>query len=537
MRTSTAMTTQPEFRELVPLGDGPTATVLAGVHAATGEAVALKVLRGKLDRRTRARLRTELAQLAPLRAQAPVLVADELTDLGDGRWALRMELCAQSLPELLGAFGPLTVPDTLALGAALAEALAAAHRAGVVHGGVTPGNVLFRPSGEPVLADFGRTLRRAFPRDPASQLDFLPPETVRDGTTDERSDLYGLGVILYLALTGRSPHQGPPGEAAGERLLRVLGTPPPPLDRADLPPELTTLVTALLAKDPAARPSDASVVAAQLAALHEAAAPAEAPGSAAEPAADPVSPAASDEPVVAPVAAAEPETAATSADSGSSAAEPAGPERAEAEPAEPAPTEPKASSGGATGPDAPGAAARPAFDDFAETDDASTDGGTPAAPRPRGGPILVFGSIEPPRRTSRTPFVLAGASAVALFAVVAVLLLLNRPGELAVPPAPAPVVAASASPTSARVVQLELTDPVDRGNSVELSWRSTEPLHFAVIVAAEGEPEKAYIVREATSYRVPVDPVRKYCFLIQGTDSVQVYESPPKPIRGARCVK
>ncbi|MGH3432414.1 MAG: protein kinase domain-containing protein, partial [Thermocrispum sp.] len=148
--------------ELVPLADGPVAGVLAGVDHVTGEAFALKVYPGKLDRAVRTELEAELSRLFPLRSRAPVLVADRVQS-HHGHCALRMELCAQSLPELVSSFGPLSVSDALALGESVATALAVAHRAGVVHGGVTPGNVLFRPSGEAVLSDFGLALRTAFP--------------------------------------------------------------------------------------------------------------------------------------------------------------------------------------------------------------------------------------------------------------------------------------------------------------------------------------------------------------------------------------
>jgi eukaryotic-like serine/threonine-protein kinase len=459
---SATMTTEPEYSELVPLGDGPVSTVLAGVHAPTGEAFALKVLPGRLDRRTRAGLETELARLSTLREHAAILVADRVEDLGDGRYALRMELCTQSLPELLASFGPLSVRDTLALGTALAEALSAAHGAGILHGGVTPGNVLFRPSGEPVLGDFGLTLRHAFPADPLRTVDFVPPETVRDGSVDERSDLYGLGAILYLALSNRSPHQGPPGEQQGDHLLRVLGTPVPPLHRADLPPGLAELVSELLAKDPQARPVDAAMVAGRLDALYAAIVPPDEPA---------------DEPT-----------------------------------------------------------AEPSFDDFAASRASEAEPERPA-PRPQGEPILVFGPKQPLRRLPR-PSVLAGAGALSLLAVVAVLLLLNRPDELTVPTAPPPVATSTVAPTSTRAaVRLELTDPTDRGNFVELSWRSSEPLDFAVIVAGEGEQAKTLFAHRNTSFRVPVDPVRKYCFLIQATNGQEVYSSAPKSIRGASCVQ
>jgi hypothetical protein len=119
---------------------------------------------------------------------------------------------------------------------------------------VTPGNVLFRASGEPVLTDFGAALRRAFP--PGGDPAFRAPETIRDGVFDERSDRYGLGAILYLALTGTAPFPRRPGEPDGDHVLRVLTEPPPPIDRDDLPPGLSTLVGELLAKDPAQRPAD-----------------------------------------------------------------------------------------------------------------------------------------------------------------------------------------------------------------------------------------------------------------------------------------
>ncbi|MFE9207264.1 serine/threonine protein kinase [Micromonospora sp. NPDC007230] len=483
---------EPEDHELVPLAHGPVATVLAGISE-TGGAYALKVFPGRFDRRTRAKLRDELGRLAALRAAAPILVAERVQDLDDGRSALRMELCSQSLPELVGSFGPLSVADALALGSALAAALAVGHRVGLVHGGVSPGNVLFRPSGEPLLSDFGLTLRRAFPRDPGPGLDFLPPETVRDGSVDERSDLYGLGAILHLALSGRSPYHGPPGEQQGERLLRVLGTPVPPLGRADLPPRLAELVSELLVKDPDGRPGDALAVAERLAELHRATA------------------SAGDQPST-------PQTA--------SAASPAAEATVTAETGRPNAV--------------PGPPGGPLFDDFAPpdgVDTAPTSPGDLPPPRPAGEPILVFGSPEPRGWTGRKPSLMVAAGGLSLVAVAAVLLMLNRPGELAVPPAPPPVMATSASPTPARVVQLELTDPVDRGNVVELSWRSTEPLDFAVVVAEEGERAKVLLAKRATTYRVPVDPVRKYCFLIQGSDGLQVYESQPKPIRGARCVQ
>ncbi|HEV7973970.1 serine/threonine protein kinase [Amycolatopsis sp.] len=446
------MATNPDHGELVPLAQGPVASVFASVRPESGDAVAFKVFPERLAKRTRTELDRELSRLTPLRAQAPILVADGVEELPGGRSALRMELCSQSLPELIGVFGPLSAADAVALGQSVATALAAAHKAGVRHGGVTPGNVLFRPSGEPVLSDFGRALRDAFPRDPMYNVDYLPPETVRDGTSDERSDLYGLGGILHLALTGVAPHPPNRGEQPGEHVLRVLGTPVAPLSRPDLPRGLAELVGALLAKDPAARPADAGAVAAQLGAMFA----------------------------------------------------------------------------------APSIVERPeGFDDFASAPPPSP------APRNLGQPLAVSGPRKPERTTTgRTGLVLAVAGTVAVLAVAAVLLIRNDPAEMAIPPAsvntapPVPVPTSSAAP----VVQIELMEPADRGNSVDLAWRSSDDqMDYAVIVAGDEIPQKTLLAQRNHTLSVPVDPLRKYCFSVQATNGLTLAESSPKPIRGATC--
>ncbi|WP_116104265.1 MULTISPECIES: hypothetical protein [Amycolatopsis] len=122
-------------------------------------------------------------------------------------------------------------------------------------------------------------------------------------------------------------------------------------------------------------------------------------------------------------------------------------------------------------------------------------------------------------------------------AVAAVLVLVNTPEELDVAAVPPQIGSPGVPSAPERAVQLDLDDPVDQGDHVELSWRSSEALDFAVIVAAEGERSTTVLVQRNTTHRVPVDPVRKYCFLIQGTDGPHIYESQAKPIRGANCVK
>ncbi|WP_410645893.1 serine/threonine protein kinase [Amycolatopsis sp. lyj-346] len=432
--------TDTEDGELVPLGEGPVAEVLAGVHGTTGEAFALKVYPGKLDRRARNELDKELSALAELRELGTALVPDEVWELADGRCGIRMELCAQSLPELVAAFGPLSISDTLALGEALASALAEAHQGGLVHGGVTPGNVLFRPSGAPVLADFGLTLRQVFPRDLERGVEYLAPETVRDGTLDERTDLYGLGAVLYLALSGRPPHQGRPGEPADAVTLRVLGGDVPPPARPDLPAGLAHLVSSLLDGNPDARPIDAALVVTRLGAM-------------------------------------------------------AGPAVAGDHPA--------------SGPPPPG---------------------------PIGELVVEYGPTGGTPRKRRTALTVAAVAGAAALAVVAVLALTNRPAELSVPPAPT-ITTARPTPSPA-TGQVELATPADHDTYVDLSWRGSTPdLDYAVVVAPEGKPNHIEYVRRETSHRVDVEPSLKYCFVIQGTNSLLTVQSAPQGIRGAHCTQ
>ncbi|WP_279579223.1 serine/threonine protein kinase [Fodinicola feengrottensis] len=250
--------------QLTSVGSGPMAAVyrsdLGGVSSA------LKVFPGRFDRRTVAELDREFAKLRALRVPA-ALIPSRIEQLPDGRHALRMEFCTQSLAALVQRCGALQPSDVLVLGYAAATALAAAHSVGVPHGGVHPKNVLFRPTGEAVLADFGVPLRRAFPRDPMQSIEWLSPESLRDDILSDRTDLYGLGAVLHFALTGRPPHPGRLGERLGDRVLRVLREPVPPIALPGVPGELSLMTGALLSADPARRPVSAEFVAYRLSTL------------------------------------------------------------------------------------------------------------------------------------------------------------------------------------------------------------------------------------------------------------------------------
>ncbi|MGW9479206.1 protein kinase domain-containing protein [Saccharomonospora azurea] len=232
-----------EDDELVLVGHGPVATVYAGESDDT--AFALKIYPGEVDRRSLRSVRAELATLAELRDRARILVADSVERRPGGTTALRMELCAQSLSELVEEAGRRPVDEAVALGEAPAETLAAAHDRGIVHGGVSPGNVLFEGSGDALLSDFGTTLRR-----------HSSAESTPHGAVWTRPTIGPLRARGDALLSTDRPRAAPPRAGRVGRPLRVARAEGSgrPLDRPGVPPALADLVAQLLAKDPADRP-------------------------------------------------------------------------------------------------------------------------------------------------------------------------------------------------------------------------------------------------------------------------------------------
>ncbi|TDO50637.1 serine/threonine protein kinase [Kribbella sp. VKM Ac-2527] len=263
---STAMATIP-LNALVPRATGPVATVYLVAPNAGGRTAVLKVYPQPLDRRTYNGIEVEQAKLAGLRSVASIVRVEAIDELPDGRSGLRMEFCPQSLPDLVRR-GPLPIGDVVILGQILATVLAEAHHIGLVHGGVTPANVLERSSGQPALSDFGLALRVRFPRDLMADAAYTAPEVLRDGELSEQADVYGLGAVLYLALTGHSPFPVRPGETADDVVLRVLREPVPEVSGRDVPAGLTALLTRMMAKEPDDRPEAAEAAEALETLLH-----------------------------------------------------------------------------------------------------------------------------------------------------------------------------------------------------------------------------------------------------------------------------
>jgi serine/threonine-protein kinase len=160
------------------------------------------------------------------------------------------------------AVDPVHAVLALDVAAQAAAGLDAAHRIGLVHRDVKPGNILVGADGLVKITDFG--IAHAAGSAPITgpglvmgTTQYMAPERIAGGQATPASDLYALGILIYECLTGLPPYDG----STAEVMAAHLYLPMPPLP-AGVPPELGELITRLTAKDPAARLSDAAEVAA-----------------------------------------------------------------------------------------------------------------------------------------------------------------------------------------------------------------------------------------------------------------------------------
>ncbi|TQM67431.1 serine/threonine protein kinase [Actinomadura hallensis] len=168
--------------------------------------------------------------------------------------------------------GGLPVDRVLETGAAVADALAYAHRRGVVHRDIKPANLMELAEGGVKICDFGisrsadATGRLTATGGMLGTPAYMAPEQYEGRPADARTDLYAFGCTLYALLTGDAPFDGETVPALMRQHLTVEPA-PPSRHRPDVPAELDRLVLWLLAKDPADRPGSAEDVAERLRAL------------------------------------------------------------------------------------------------------------------------------------------------------------------------------------------------------------------------------------------------------------------------------
>ncbi|MCM0676206.1 serine/threonine protein kinase, partial [Micromonospora phytophila] len=245
------------YRLLSPLGQGGMGRVWKARDEVLHRDVAIKELvpppslTDEERREMRERSLREARAIARLNHVNVVRIFDVLRTDGDP-WIVMEYVPSKSLQDTLAESGPVPPAKAVEIGLGVLGALKAAHKAGVMHRDIKPGNVLLGDDGRVVLTDFGLA---TIPGDPnvtrtgmvLGSPAYIAPERARDGTAGPEADLWSLGATLYAAVEGKSPYARPSAIAT----LAALATEPlpPPKNAGPLKPVLN----GLLRKDPEER--------------------------------------------------------------------------------------------------------------------------------------------------------------------------------------------------------------------------------------------------------------------------------------------
>jgi serine/threonine-protein kinase len=250
------------YRLLEPIGRGGMGTVWRATQLALSRDVAVKML--DVPQAMTSRLRTEALALAALHHPNIVGVIDFGEDAG--RPFVAMELVeGETLEHMLAARGPLAPADAIAMAIPIFDALAYAHRRGVVHRDLKPANVLLdRSDGGlvPKLVDFGIALLASEPRATqaiAGTPAYMAPEQARGHAVDARADVWGAAAMLYEMLEGTPPFGDDESPAV---LSRILLEPPRVAERT--PASLASILLRALVKDPTLRTPNAAALVGEL---------------------------------------------------------------------------------------------------------------------------------------------------------------------------------------------------------------------------------------------------------------------------------
>ncbi|GAB2460844.1 protein kinase domain-containing protein [Jatrophihabitans fulvus] len=244
------------------LGRGASGEVWRARATASGHAVALKRLSLEPGSDVEAQARRARAEAAVLTVlDHPNLVRLHDVVRADDAVVLVLDLAdGGSLADLLRARGRLSPGEVITAIAPVAAALAYVHRQGVVHGDISPANVLFTPGGVALLADLGTARLLGDDIDAESTPAYVDPAVALGGVPAPPSDVFMLGAVALHALTGRPPWTGRDAEAAlaAARLGRLEGV-ADAIVAAGAPPDMAAVVAGALAVQPWRRCSAADL--------------------------------------------------------------------------------------------------------------------------------------------------------------------------------------------------------------------------------------------------------------------------------------
>ncbi|MFU8872052.1 serine/threonine-protein kinase [Micromonospora sp. SL4-19] len=257
------------YRLIDRIGAGGMSVIWRARDEVLDRIVALKVLAPSLaaDARFRDMVREEArsaAQLVHPHVTAVHDYGEAVAPDGSITSFVVMELLSGEELEHRLTEGPLPWPEAVAVGAQVAEALAAAHRLGIVHRDITPANVMMTRVGAKVL-DFGIATRVGAPDEDEDGGTFgtpayVAPERLDGAPAQPATDVYSLGVLLFEALTGQTPYPADTWEQLGVALAEA--EPPTLDDLPGLPAPVADVCLRCLARNPRRRPTARQVAAA-----------------------------------------------------------------------------------------------------------------------------------------------------------------------------------------------------------------------------------------------------------------------------------
>ena len=257
------------FDDITEVGHGGFGVVYRCTQPSLDRTVAVKVLTSDLDSDNLDRFVREQRAMGRLSDHPQIVTIHEVGTTATGRPFIVMPYHAKdSLEALIRRHGPLDWREAVSIGVKLAGALDAAHRVGILHRDVKPGNILLSDYGEPQLTDFGiariaggfQTTTGVITGSPA----FTAPEVLEGATPTPQSDVYSLGATLFCAVTGHAAFERRSGEKVVAQFLRITSQPIPDLREQGLPSDVAAAIEHAMARDPSDRPVSAAEFGEQL---------------------------------------------------------------------------------------------------------------------------------------------------------------------------------------------------------------------------------------------------------------------------------